>query len=494
MWKVICTAVCLTLLWLLGAGSAAATSTLCVAPAIAGCYATIQGALDAAASGDAIRVAAGTYTGGITITKSVDLRGSGSNATVIKGGGPVLTIGDPNATTSATVSIEGVTITGGVTGDGGSAVAQGGGVWIPGNPPHGRPGAIVSISDSVITQNRVRPLTRGSGDNLCGKDRLFCAFANGGGIDNGGTLALTNVEVTGNVAGAIPGDASVATDASGGGIVSHPGATLTLRNCVVSGNTAAVGLPNGQFSDGGGITSAGSLTMQATEVSGNSSTVEAALPSMAFGDPKEQEANAGGIDLPDGSSSTITGSRIVDNSVNGSNTVGDADAEAGGLDVDGSLELDFSSVSGNTVNAYAPTGTLALGIDGGLQVEGDLVAHGDWISRNRAAATSVGGFAAAAGGGLDNHARAMLVGTYVAWNSVRADGPFGVADGGGILNFTTDSNRPPDLKLANSVVLGNSASAGAGITPAGGGIWADTKPVLVQTALIGNHPDQCTGC
>ena len=111
-----------------------------------------------------------------------------------------VTIGDPAATTSSTVSLEGVTITGGVTGDGGSAVAQGGGVWIPGNPPHGKPGAIVSISDSVITQNRVRPTSVLTG--VCGTDRSFCSFASGGGIDNGGTLTLTNVKVTGNVAGA----------------------------------------------------------------------------------------------------------------------------------------------------------------------------------------------------------------------------------------------------------------------------------------------------
>ena len=151
--------------------------------------------------------------------------------------------------------------------------------------------------------------------------------------------------------------------------------------------------------------------MRATDVSGNSSNVQAAIPSSFFGGNTQQEANAGGIDLPEGSSSTIVGSAIVNNSVNGSNTAGDANAEAGGLDVDGSLELDFSTVSGNSVQGYAPAGTLALAIDGGLQVQGSLVAHGDWIVHNRIEATSVGGFAGAAAGGLENEAQTTLVGS-----------------------------------------------------------------------------------
>ena len=79
----------------------------------AGCYRTIQAALDAASDGDTIRVSAGTFAGGITITKSVRLLGSGAKSTIIRGGGSVITIGEFGAAVEPTVAISGVTVTGG---------------------------------------------------------------------------------------------------------------------------------------------------------------------------------------------------------------------------------------------------------------------------------------------------------------------------------------------------------------------------------------------
>src|SRR5262249_9114616 len=259
-----------------------------------------------------------------------------------------------------------------------------GGVFIPGPAGGAKTGAIVTISDSVITGNRASPLTLIEPTDPpgppCG-DRV-CSFALGGGIDSSRALTLIHTRVTDNVAGSTPAEPSIATDASGGGINSHPGATLTLRDSVVSGNAAAVGLPNGQFSDGGGITSGGVLNVHDSIVRNNSSEVEAAVASSFFSGDTEQEANARGLYLPDGSSSSIVGSAIDDNAVTGSNTIGDAQAEAGGIDADGFLVLNDTSISGNHVSATAPSGTLALGIEGGMQVSGRLIAHTGRISGN----------------------------------------------------------------------------------------------------------------
>ena len=60
----------------LGAGPASAAD-LCVGGG-PGCFATLQGAVDASQDGDTIYVRRGTFAGGVTIDKSVALVGAGS--------------------------------------------------------------------------------------------------------------------------------------------------------------------------------------------------------------------------------------------------------------------------------------------------------------------------------------------------------------------------------------------------------------------------------
>src|SRR3954467_3502350 len=113
---------------LLGSASALA-ATRCVGSG-AGCHHTLQAALDASRDGDTITVSAGTFAGGVTIAKSVSVVGAGAGATTIKGGSPVVTVGDVGDPTPPTVKLAGVKITGGRVGDGVFAAA-GGGVNVP---------------------------------------------------------------------------------------------------------------------------------------------------------------------------------------------------------------------------------------------------------------------------------------------------------------------------------------------------------------------------
>ena len=77
---------------LLGAAARPASgATLCVGRQ-AGCFAQIQPAVNVAHDGDTIAIGAGTFAGGITIDKSVRILGAGASRTIIKGGGPVVTI------------------------------------------------------------------------------------------------------------------------------------------------------------------------------------------------------------------------------------------------------------------------------------------------------------------------------------------------------------------------------------------------------------------
>lgn len=85
-------------------------ATICVNPGgTGGCLASIQAAINAAANGDTINVAAGTYTEDLIVSKSVALVGAGAGTTILLGAtnnttGEHITISAPN------VTIEGFTI------------------------------------------------------------------------------------------------------------------------------------------------------------------------------------------------------------------------------------------------------------------------------------------------------------------------------------------------------------------------------------------------
>lgn len=140
-----------------GSAPISRSGPLCVGGA--GCLRTTQAAVDAAPVGATIRIAAGTFAGRVTIDKSLRLAGAGAGRTVIRGGGPVLTI-STRASGPPAVSISGVTVTGG-TAHGDGVEAWGGGIF-------STLGALVLTSSSV-ERNRAVPDSIGR-------------FAEGGGI------------------------------------------------------------------------------------------------------------------------------------------------------------------------------------------------------------------------------------------------------------------------------------------------------------------------
>src|SRR5947209_839351 len=181
-----------------GAAQPAHHRELCVGRG-SGCYKTVQAAVDAARSGDTVRVGRGTFGGGIRIRASIHVVGAGARLTTIRGGGPVLTIGSFGAATEPSVSITGVKVTGGVTHSSAQSkaltgktgvLALGGGIEVP---PGRRftDGATVTIRDSVITGNTVFPSATADSGLPCGSACPF-ALAGGGGIDNWGSMTLTH--------------------------------------------------------------------------------------------------------------------------------------------------------------------------------------------------------------------------------------------------------------------------------------------------------------
>ena len=498
----------------------AVAATLCVAIAEPACFTSIQTAVDAASHGDTITIAAGTFDGGITIDKSVDLVGAGPQATIIHGGGPVVTIGTLFAATEPTVSIARVTVTGGVTNTSPYPfpVTEGGGIWIPPGEDFST-GATVGITDSLITANLVAPALADP-DPGCGP--LGCAFATGGGIDNSGTLTITATEITDNVVGP-----SVAHEVAGGGI--RNGGTLTMLRSSVTGNRAIADAPNGSYAIAGGISDQGDLTIEDSVVSGNSVSVDAEIPG-------EATAFTGGIELTNDASATITGTVVRDNHVEVTNADGpafagvggistspgvslrlrdstvarnhvsaritapgaDVTAYAGGLEIQGHVKVTGSRFIANEVDAFVPDG-VAVSAGGGLfawaftqATVTDSVVRGNVVR-----STSSNGFAQAAGGGVLNAGDLMLLRTLVRANVASAGG-FGQAQGGGVWNGVVSlPDFPGDvhLRVIGSKVTDNRLTGDGGeIGLEGAGIFTDSPITLTGSVVARNHPDQCFGC
>jgi hypothetical protein len=502
--------VALAVLGVAGTSSSAQSATTFCVGGGPGCYVTIQAALDAAHDGDTISVGRGTFAGGITIEKSVRLVGVGAAATIISGGGPVVTIGDVLGDSTPVVSISRVTITGGVNESRpNGAVARGGGVSIR------SPGATVAISDSIVADNRVTPQASG--------------FALGGGIDNAGTLVVLNTRVSNNEVGSAAASGSPAFNARAGGINNQPGAALTLRHTVVTGNRVAVTAANARLAVAGGISDFGGvLSIDDSVVGGNSVEADTATPG-------EVESFTGGIEVTAAGSATITRTTVRDNTVRGVNVGGDAMvgvggistdpgvtfvlrdcavshnsvylqttggssdiANVGGLDLEGHVDVSRCQFVGNTVQAKTSSG-FTIAIAGGLETRGlePFTISDSLVADNSVVASTTDGFVAAAGGGIFNGGLLTLLRTRVVDNRVRVAAPAGFAQGGGIWNSLIPiPGAPPDaeLTLIDGVVAANRLITSPGLDAAGAGIFSSVPVSLRRTVIDGNSPDQCVGC
>jgi hypothetical protein len=234
------------LLCLTALASSAFGNTITVANTNDSGAGSLRAAIESAGSGDVI-VFSLTYpavirltSGSLTIDTNLTITGPGASNVTIDAIDNVFMERAFTVGSGVTVSISGVTITGGGGGGTslGSSANSGGGIFNAGT---------LILSDAVITNNSTR--SQGIG---------------GGGIFNAGgaTLTLTNCIVSGNTAGG--GTIQQSGPITGGGIRNASSALLTLTNTTVSNNVAQVG---------GGIWNSGTLTVTGSTFSENSAGV-----------------------------------------------------------------------------------------------------------------------------------------------------------------------------------------------------------------------------
>jgi hypothetical protein len=257
-------------------------------------------------------------------------------------------------------------------------------------------------------------------------------FGGGGGIQNdGGTVTITNSTLTGNFIDAV---------ASGGGVaVNNVNGTLTIINSTVTNNSN-----NTLFASSGAVrTSGGTLTVTGTTFSGN--TTQSSNASISARDSTTNVTNStfdsnigdqggGGIGAS-GGSIRITNSAFTNNSGLGAPAMFFSET---------TVVLDNVAASNNTASTV-------VGVMG--QSGGSLYILNSSFTGNRA----LGGVTGVLGIGTASPQAVVIVNTTMAGNS---------ATEGGAITYSFSS---PPLYLINSTITGNTA------TTAGGGIDA-TSP------------------
>ena len=275
---------------------------------------TIGHAISLAASGDSVMIAAATYTENLLINVNLKLIGSGATKTIIDGGGISTVISIVN--TAANVTLSKVTISNGVS-------AFGGGIYNEGT---------LTVNSSTISGNT-------AADSF--------GYAYGGGIYSFGTLVINNSTLSGNFA-------SASFKSAAGGAIYSTGA-LAINNSTLNGNGASGHLGGGgggiaiatgtakisnstlSGNGGGGISNAGTVTINNSTLSGNVT-----------------RNSSGGGGISNVGTATLQNT-IVANSPRGGNCYGAMTSDGYNLSSDGTCTF---SNTGDLNNAHPKLGTL----------------------------------------------------------------------------------------------------------------------------------------
>lgn len=440
-----------------------AAATLCVKiGGGGGCYYPISAALSIAQPGDTIRVAAGTYTENLVITRTISLEGGWNtsftarnpavNITSLRPADPdvaVVTIqGQFGNTAAVAPAIDGFTISGARSSNHGGglritnsdaiishntitdnvAYFLGGGIWVQNGAPR--------IENNRIEYNRVAP----------------SGAAYGGGIELEGTRAtLANNLIAHNIVSSTTG--------YGGGVAIEGGGPVTIAGNTILSNTATISGSN-ETGRGGGLSLVNvTATLSSNVVQGN-----------IAGD--SAKGYGGGIYLSGSATFTLIGNTVISN-LAGFESNFSPYLSGGGVQIESSNgALADNVIAGNRANRNA-----IFGNGGGLAaLTSTLSVQGGQILNNSTSRNCEG-----YGGGLYAQNSSITMDTVRIENNCAANTPFYGLGGG--LAFANSSYTLTNVLIANNYAFGNDTAVG--------GLYAGANsPGLLVNNTIANNRGQ----
>ncbi len=250
---------------------------------------------------------------------------------------------------------------------------------------------------------------------------------------NGTPSSIDGLTITGGIGS---GSGTLGGGDGGGGI-DNSGDTLTVSNCVITGNSST-GVGGGISS--GAMGDVGSLYVTNSTISGNTAS-----------------SSGGGVYAAYGTGITIAGSVISGNT---------SGSYGGGIDSPSHTNVSESTISNNSA-------VYGGGIYGG-NIGSQIVTHST-ISGNVATGSST-----SVGGGIDLAGPGTVTNSTISGNSA-------TEAGGGV--YSEGAFYIGTLTLIDSTVSGNSAGAGGGLYDSAGG----TSTSVVNSTLTGNTATTTTG-
>jgi hypothetical protein len=283
-------------------------------------------------------------------------------------------------------------------------------------------------------------------------------------VEAGVTATVSGVTFTG-------GEAPANSFYGGGGIFNA--GTLTVANCVITGNSGEAGA---------GISNSGNLTVERSVVSDNSAEFSAGIansPLAILNISGSTITNNVAQDLCGGIGNYL-GSVKISNSV-----ISDNSAQSGGGGIcdtrgsngtGGTMTIMNSDISGNKAGSENGGGIMVYG--GALTLVGSTL-------QNNTVGSSTAGFAAGGAVAENGSATVNISGCLFAQNQAQSGTPYGEVDGGAVfaLNYGFSAAT---LNISDSTFIGNTASGA--YAAYGGAVHVDygVNVSVTATSFTGN--------